>query len=69
MRSVVCAAIAIIQRPLMKRIDGSSNGVRTFLIRFRPRDRIFSLLMPESEPILSILFVDSASRLKCNGNG
>jgi hypothetical protein len=33
-------------------------------MRFRPRDRIFSLLMPESEPILSILFVESARRLK-----
>jgi hypothetical protein len=37
---------------------------RTFLIRFLPSDKIFSLLIPASDPILSILFVDKASRLQ-----
>lgn len=43
----------------------SRNAIQiTFLMRFLPNERIFSLLMPASEPMRSILLVESARRLK-----
>lgn len=48
---------------LLSNFKKTSTAMFTFLMRFLPSERIFSLLIPAREPMRSILFVERARRL------